>query len=167
MAKSRETEQAGLLPPQGLRARGTTASPEAQEFLRAAEPGGRHSLSIDGGTVPMQVVDSIGPDGAKLVELSAESALSIRAQRPDLRLVPVHYYTPASVEPEQVLSGPAGARSAAAATTITLSVVSKAGAKPVVNAFVVAFVDFKARTGAQGVTGDDGKVTLSLGKASI
>jgi subtilisin len=37
----------------------------------------------------------------------------------------------------------------------------------VANAFVVAFVDFKARTGAQGVTGDDGTVTLALGKASI
>ena len=167
MAKSTDTEQYVLLPPQGLRARGTTASPEAQEFLRAAEPGGRQSLRIDGGTVPLQVVDSIGPDGAKLVELSAEAALSIRAQRPDLRLVPVHYYTPALVEPPQVVSGPPGARSASAAATITLSVVSKTGAKPVANAFVVAFVDFKARTGAQGVTGDDGKVTLTLGKASI
>ncbi len=164
MAKSTQTEQYVLLPPQGLRARGTTASPEAQEFLRAAEPGGKRSLSIDGGTVPMQVVDSIGPDGAKLVELSAEAALAVRAQRPDLRLVPVHYYTPAMVEPEEVVGG---IRAAAAAATITLQVVSKKGNTPVANAFIVAFVDFKARTGAQGVTGDDGKVTLALGKASI
>jgi len=45
--------------------------------------------------------------------------------------------------------------------------VSKTGAKPVANAFVVAFVDFKTKTGAQGVTDSDGKVSLALGAASL
>jgi subtilisin len=46
-------------------------------------------------------------------------------------------------------------------------VVSKKGGAPVADAFVVAFVDYKARTGAQGVTDAEGKVSLVLGKASI
>ena len=169
MAKTTGTEQYVLLPPQGLRAKGAKASPEAQEFLRSAhEALGTEALSIDGGQAPMRVVDSIGADGAKLVELSAESALAIRAQRPDLRLVPVVYYEPAVVAPEQVESGFGTARAgAAAAGEITLHVVSKTGGTPVANAFVVAFVDFKARKGAQGITDADGRVSLVLGSSSV
>jgi len=168
MAKATETEQYVLLPPQGLRARAATASPEALDFLRTADtPGGRHSLSVDRGSVSMQVVDSLGPDGAKLVELSADAALTIRAERPDLRLVPVRYYEPLMYRPEAVSKASAGRRSASAAAPapLTLKVVSKKGATPVANAFVVAFVDFKARTGAQGVTDSDGEVKLALGKS--
>ena len=164
-----ETEQYVLLPPQGLRATGATASPEAQEFFRTtSEVGGTQTLSLDGRQTSMRVVDSLGPDGAKLVELSSEAALSMRASRPDLRIVPVVYYTPAVVPPEEVESSfaPTG-RGAAAPPTITLQVVSKKGATPVVNAFVVAFADYKARKGAQGVTDENGMVSLVLGKASI
>jgi len=139
------------------------------EFFRTpSKVGGTQKLSLDGRTTSMRVVDSLGPDGAKLVEMSSESALSMRASRPDLRIVPVVYYTPAVVPPEQVESGfaPAG-RGAAAPPTITLQVVSKNGATPVVNAFVVAFTDYKAKKGAQGVTDENGMVSLVLGKASV
>jgi subtilisin family serine protease len=169
MATSTDTAEYVLLPPQGLRARSSTTSAEAQEFLRAAhEVSGTETLSVDGQETRITVIDSLGPDGAKLVRLSPGSALSIRASRPDLRLVPVTYYTPATAAREEVREGvgPSGAR-AAAATAITLKVVSKTGSTPVANAFVVAFVDYKARTGAQGVTDADGKVSLALGKASI
>jgi subtilisin family serine protease len=168
MANPTETQYV-LLPPQGLRARAATTSLEAREFLRDAhEATGPQSLAIDGGSVDIRVIDSIGPDGAKLVELSPEGALSIRAQRPDLRLVPVVYYTTAEVAPQQVETPAAGRRAGAAAPKpITVQVVSKNGAKPVANAFVVAFVDFKAKTGAQGVTDGEGKVNLALGAATI
>ena len=166
MATTSSTEYV-LLPPQGLRARGT-ANADARAFLQDAEGAGAGAMSLDGRNVPMRVVDSVSPDGAKLVELSPDAALAVRALRPDLRLVPVVYYTPALLEPEQVVSpiGTAGRR-AAASTNITLEVVSKKGGTPIANAFVVAFVDYKKRTGAQGVTGEDGTVSLALGKASI
>jgi subtilisin len=155
-----------LLPRQGLRAKGTTASPEAQEFLRMADAPGPQAVAVDGGQVSVQVIDSIGPDGAKLVELAPEDVLALRAQRPDLRLVPVVYYQPAVAPPQHIESGVTG-KGAAAAADITLQVVSKKGSAPIANAFVVAFVDFKARTGAQGVTDEDGNVSLALGQASI
>ena len=168
MAKTTESGEYVLLPPHGLRARATTTSPEAQDFLRRAGEPGTHALNTDRGEVPMRVVDSLGPDGAKLVEMSAESALMVRAQRPDLRLVPVVYYTPAVVAPEQIESGfaPTGTKTAVA-SAITLQVVSKNGAAPVANAFVVAFVDYKAKSGAQGVTDSNGKVSLVLGGSSV
>jgi subtilisin len=141
-------------------------SPEASELFRVADDTGAQTLSVDDRQVPVRVVDSLGPDGAKLLDLSPESALAIRALRPDLRLVPVVYYTPAVVEPQQVETPVAGGRRGAASDTITLQVVAKTG-QPVPNAFVVAFVDFKAKSGAQGVTGADGSVDLALGAASI
>ncbi len=167
MAKTPDTAEYVLLPPQGLRATGA-ANADARAFLQNAEGAGPQAMSLDGRDVPLTVVDSIAPDGAKLVALSPEAALAVRASRPDLRLVPVVYYTPALVEHEQVEAPgvPAGRR-AAASDSITLQVVSKKGAAPITNAFVVAFVDFKARKGAQGVTDDDGRVTLALGQASI
>jgi subtilisin len=167
MAKTADTEQYVLLPPRGLRA-GRTASPEARAFLQSAgEAGEARSLTIDDRQVPMRVVDSLGPDGAKLLELTPASALAIRALRPDLRLVPVVYYTPAVVAPVEIREPAVAGRRAAAASDITLKVVSKTGAAPVADAFVVAFVDFKAGTGAQGITGADGTVTLALGAASV
>ncbi len=166
MANTSPTEYV-LLPPQGLRAKGT-ANADARAFLQNAEGTGAGAMSLDGRDVPIRVVDSVSPDGAKLVELSSAAALAVRAARPDLRLVPVVYYTPAVAEREEVESGvgPAGRR-AAASSSITLQVVSKKGGKPIADAFVVAYVDYKKRTGAQGVTGDDGMVSLALGKASI
>jgi subtilisin len=165
MGKTTELGQYVILPPEGLRAK-ATASPETREFFRSAAPAGRHMLSADGGQVSMQVIDSIGPDGAKLVELSPEAALAVRALRPDLRLVPVVYYTPAVARREEVETFVASGRRGAAASTISIQVVSKKGNAPVPDAFVVAFVDYKARTGAQGVTDADGNVSLALGAAS-
>lgn len=168
MANTPATQQYVLLPPQGLRATGST-SPEARAFLQSTEArDGALTLAVDGGDVSMRVVDSIGPDGAKLVEVSEKAALSIRALRPDLRLVPVVYYTTAQLPPEQIENDavPAG-RSALTDSGITLQVVSKKGAAPVANAFLVAFTNYTTRTGAQAVTDADGKATLQLGKASV
>jgi subtilisin len=167
MATTTETGQYVLLPPQGLRLTGRTGGAETQELLRGTHETGTRTLNIDNQSVSLRVIDSIAPDGAKLVELSEDSAMAFRVLRPDLRLVPVMYYQPAVLAPEYVENPivPSGRR-AAAGDTITIQVVSKTG-HPVANAFVVAFVDFKARTGAQGQTGDDGTVDLVLGAASV
>ncbi|MDQ6798958.1 MAG: S8 family serine peptidase [Actinomycetota bacterium] len=165
MAKASEMTQYVLLPEQGLRAK-TTASgaPTRELFLGADKATASRGLRIDGRLVPLKVIDSIGPDGAKLVELSDASALSIRSLRPGVRLVPVVYYTPAIAPIPQVESPAVAARGrAAVADTVTLQVVSKKDKSPVAGAIVVAFVDFTGRTGAQGVTDSSGNVSLPLG----
>ncbi|MGH9280097.1 MAG: S8 family serine peptidase [Acidimicrobiales bacterium] len=163
MGKASELRQYVLLPPRGLRARAKAISPAAQTFLRAAED-----------NPELRVVDSIGPDGAKLVELTPQEALRIRAQMPGLKLVPVVYYELAVAPPKQIrvpvraaTAKGAAAGAAAAPGDIILQVVSGKNGPPVFDAFVIAYVDFEAGIGAQGVTDADGHVTLSLGESPI
>jgi len=169
MANASETTQYVLLPEQGLRAKATAAgAPTRELFLGAENATASRGLRIDGRLVPLKVIDSIGPDGAKLVELSDSSALAIRSLRPGVRLVPVVYYTPAVAPIPQVESPPVSAQGRTAASdTVTLQVVSKKDKSPVVGAIVVAFVDFAGRTGAQGVTDSSGTVSLALGGAGV
>jgi len=167
MAKASPTEQYVLLPARGgLRLSGRGVSAEAQDFLRSAEAAiGSDSVDLDGRQVPMKVVDSIAPDGAKLVELPASSLLAVRSLLPSVRLVPVVYYTPAIAVPMQVATKavPAGAT----APTITVKVLSKKDKAPVVGAIVVALTDIANRVGAQGTTDAQGKVSLALGATSV
>ncbi len=166
MAKATTTEQYVLLPAQGLRAKARGASADAHAFLRSAEDAtGTSGVTLDGRQVPMRVLDSIGPDGAKLVELPPQSVLTVRSMVPSLRLVPVVYYTPAVAPLMEVATR--AARSAAATPTITLKVISKGDKKPVVGAIVVALTDVENRVGAQGVTDAKGQVKLALGSASV
>jgi len=169
MAKATETDQYVLLPPRGLRATSTAADAQAREvFLGAEDASAARGVRIDGQQVPLKVIDSIGPNGAKLVEVSPASALALRGLRPGLRLVPVVYYTPAIAPIAQIESRPVSTgRRTAAADTITLRVVSKKDKSPVVGAIVVAFVDFAGRTGAQGITDASGQVSLALNATSI
>jgi subtilisin family serine protease len=168
MGKTPEMAQYVLLPLQGLRAEAATTSPESHQFLQTADEAiGTPSMGIDDRRFPLRVLDSIGRDGAKLVEASAQSALAIRALHPDLRLVPVVYYTPAVVPPEAVLEDAStGLSLAAEGDAITLRVVSKKGGAPVANAFVVAFVDYETKRGVQGITDTEGNVDLVLGTSS-
>lgn len=156
-----------LLPPQGLRTT-PTSTLEVQEFLRSAEDAmGAGSLGVGGRQVGLSVIDSIGSDGAKLVEATPEAVLALRSLRPSVRVVPLRWYTPAVVAPPEVERGPDTSEGAAAAGTITLKVVSNSDQSPIVGAFVVAFVDFTARSGAQGVTDASGQVSLALGGSSV
>jgi subtilisin len=165
MAKASRTEQYVLLPASGLRAKGRGINADAQSFLRSVGVSGSSSATIDGQRVPMTVVDSIGEDGAKLVELPADSQMAIRSLLPSLRLVPVVYYTPAIAPPMQVHTK--AARAGAKAPTITMRIVSRTGNKPVVGAIVVALTDVDNSIGAQGVTDGQGRVKLALGSATV
>lgn len=166
MAKANQNEQYVLLPPSGLRAKGRGVIGDAQDFLRSTEASrDAGTASVDGHDVPMTVLDSIGPDGAKLVEVSSASRLALRSLLPSVRLVPVVYYTPA-IAPVMQASSKA-VRAGVAAPTITLTVVSKTGGAPVAGAIVVALVDIENRVGAQGITDGEGKVNLALGSASV
>lgn len=163
-----EVGQYVLLPSRGLRARAATTGAEARRFLhRAHEATGMRAFEL--GTRPgsVRVLDSLGPDGAKLLELSPASALAVRAEHPDLLLVPLAFYTPA-VARREVVAEPArrGGAGAAAPAAIALHVVSRKGGAAVAGAVVVAFTDFAARKGAQGTTDAQGVVRLALGTAS-
>ncbi|MGI9022997.1 MAG: S8 family serine peptidase [Acidimicrobiales bacterium] len=168
MAKPGGTEQYVLLPARGLRAKARGAGAEARELLLQTEDlTGTGGLRIDGRQVSLKVVDSIGPDGAKLVEMTRASALAIRSLRPGVRLAPVVWYTPAVAPIPKVEGPPPGGRQGITDDSISLRVVSRKDKAPVVGAIVQAFADYENRLGAQGVTDASGSVRLVLGVATV
>jgi len=156
-----------LLPPRGIQT-GETSNPETTLFLTSL-----HTTAIAGGTTApklakrkLRVIDSVRENGAKLVELSRDEAVGLRAEQPGVRIVPVVFYYPA-LAPRPAIA----ARATAAGTTTTgsgivIKVVSKKDGAGVANAKVVAFTDFVNRAGAQGTTNSKGEVSLKLGGSS-
>jgi len=168
MPQAPRQDQYVMLPPRGLRARGPSASPELQSFFRSAEPTDavQNVTVAEGHELPLRVVDSIGDDGAKLVEASPEDLLALRALQPSVRIVPVVYYTPAVAPRAEVVARPEVA-AASAGAKITLRVVSRQGKQPVAGAIVVAFTDYATGAGAQGTTNTRGEVGLDLGGSEV
>ena len=158
-----------VLPPRGLTAGGVLPStPSVRSFLLSLNKvrmSGEQTAALASAKIKtkLQVLDSIGENGAKLVEMSPESVSNLRAEQPGLRVVPVVYYFPA-IAPRPVPA--ARPKAAAAALKISLTVVSKSDGKPIGSADVVAFTDFANRVGAGGKTNSKGIVSLSLGAAS-
>jgi len=168
MAHTGTTQQYVLLPPRGLRATGPGASPGVQAFLRSAQPGSREVARSGGGQVRFRVVDSIGDDGAKLIEATPQEALALRSAQPSLRVVPVVYYSTAVAPRRQVRTPvPTLARGITSTEPLTVRVVSESDCAPVAGAFVLAFTNLAASAGAQAVTDGDGVARLDLGGPSV
>jgi subtilisin len=144
-----------------------------------------HSLRTETGAMPITVIDSIGEEKAKLIEVAPEDLPAFRGKHPSARVVPLVYYQRAVVRYE-VRAAPAAARARAAGkkaggkkaaamrtrmsvqaaiagSAMTLTVVSAKDGKPVAGAKVVAFTDFASRAGAQGTTNAQGRVAIALG----
>ena len=167
MAQAATTEQYVLLPPQGLRAGGRMATSGTQNFLRSIESGSQDLAAAGDGRVRFRVVDSLGSDGAKLIEATPADALALRAIQPAMRLVPVVYYEPA-VAPRRQVRSPVLAPAATDATAVsTLRVVAETDGAPVAGAIVVALTSVAAGTGAQAVTDEAGRAELRLGGATV
>jgi subtilisin family serine protease len=94
--------------------------------------------------------------------MSPAHMLALRTAQPGLRVVPEIFYKPAIAPRPKPKRAAAAARAARATTTVTVSVTSRAGGKPVAGAQVVAFTDFEAFEGDDGVTDVNGDVTLQL-----
>ncbi|HVE45660.1 MAG TPA: S8 family serine peptidase [Acidimicrobiales bacterium] len=169
MARASGTDRYVVLPPEGLRVKGRTATAGAKAFLQelgAPVATSRQVTLTQGHRVPLRVVDSLGDDGAKLVEATPESALAIRAMQPGLQVVPLAYYSYAMVRHE-IREPMTPRRASGTAATVTLTLVSKKDKTVVDGAIVVAFTDFAAGVGAQGVSDAKGEVSLALGRASV
>ncbi len=168
MAQTGPIQQYVLLPPRGLRAAGPSASPGVAAFLLSAQPGAQEVARSGGGQVRFQVVDSIGDDGAKLIEATPQEALALRSVQPSVRVVPVLYYSPA-VAPRRQVRAPVASlsRGVMDAEPLTVRVVSEPDGAAVGGAFVLAFTDLAASAGAQAVTDSEGKARLDLGGPSV
>lgn len=111
-----------------------------------------------------KVIDSVSGNGAKLVELSDDALVGLRAAQPGIRIVPEVLYYPQVVRHEiaDFLKFPAQT-----ATTLKIKILSAKDNSPVAGAKVVAFTNFAQLTGVQGVTNAKGEVSLKSGAASL
>ena len=168
MAQATTTTQYVVLPSQGLRATGRGATPGMQVFLRSAAPGARELTTTGGRPLHLRVLDTIGDDGARLVEATAHDASALRSLQPAVRVVPVVYYVPA-VAPRWSVRAPVGSagHQPVAGEAITVRVVSEADGSPVAGATVVAFTSVAAGQGAQGLTDAEGRVELALARPTV
>jgi subtilisin len=150
----------------------------AQGFLRTlsqiAPPPGTHPRAVKPRALPalpeapavkIKVLDSIADDGAKLIEIDPDSLPALRALQPGLRFAPVRYYR--RLAERDAMRSRLKAAAAGTVREVTFRVVSAADQGPVRGATVVAFTDFEAREGAQGTTGAQGQLKLTLRAARI
>ena len=112
----------------------------------------------------IRVLDTTAEAGPKLVEMSAEAALSLNAPQSPLRAVPVVVYDHPRPQPVQPLAAVAPA---ALAPPIIITCIEAGTGVPISNARVVAFESFANRTGAQGVTDAVGRVTLRFASPAV
>src|SRR5947209_19649915 len=107
MAEQPTSEQYVLLPGGQLRAAQST--PEVRQFFAGlAAPGQMHDLDGAIRGAQLRVIDSLGPDGATLIDASPEALLALRRLHPGVSVVPLRHYTPA-IARRHVERHPAGA----------------------------------------------------------
>jgi subtilisin len=175
-AKKAAVQRYVVLPPRGLQSSGEAGLESLGVALRRMDIGA--AAGVAGKTIPglspavsarVKVVDSIHEDGAKLVEMSSETMLELRAAQPGLRIVPEVFYEPMVFRPEvvsKVKKKAATGAAAAVATKIVLTVRSKADKSPLKGVRIVAFTNFALREGLEGTTNAQGKVSLAFGTPS-
>jgi subtilisin len=165
-----------LLPPQGVRVHGggvrsARISAPLESFLANLSRPSRLAMRVRTArgakratrrAVTVRVLDSVREDGAKLVEMAPELMLALRTAQPGLRVVPEIFYKPAIFPRPMPKRSATATRASRKTTTVTVSVTSRVDRKPVAGAQVVAFADFEAFEGDDGVTDAKGEVGLRL-----
>ncbi len=150
-----------VLPAFGLR------SPTLAQATLLRTPGASIRLSVRpalvgakaqaGSSTSIRVLDSLHEDGPKLVEMSPEAELNLRAEVPGLKIVPVvTYRTMRAVrEPER------GPKEPAKNSVMTVWIVDAVTGAGLPRAEVVAFTDFRSKRGDSAQSDASGLATLS------
>jgi subtilisin len=114
----------------------------------------------------MQVLDAIGENGPKLVEMPPEGELSLRLTMPGIKIVPEVFYHRLwhRLEVEKRASGPVKAKVALAAAksaAVEIRITDRSTGQPVRGAHIVAFTDFANRIGAEANSAANGRARLN------
>ena len=156
-----------VLPAFGFRSQTLAASDKLRMIgagvRLSARPALRNAVSAgqtEGPATEMQVLDSTHEDGPKLVEMSPEAELNLKAEIPGLRVVPlVTYHT---MRAEQAVMRPTPDPGRVSKVRI-IDAQTKNG---VAGARVIAFTNFRSRAGAEGSTDRSGTVNLAIAPGS-
>jgi subtilisin len=142
-------------------------SPTLAQSEKLANPGALIRLSArpalrerggnaDDSSTVMRVLDSTHEDGPKLVEMTPDAELNLRAEVPGLKIVPLVYYH--TLRSEQSVQKPVEPPP----RTITINVIDAQSNRGIASAKVIAFTNFRNRAGAEGFTAADGSVQLDI-----
>lgn len=107
----------------------------------------------------MRVLHSTHEDGPKLVEMTDDAELNLRAEIPGIKVVPLTFYRKMRVEHhvrQRV------ARSAGASLSVTIRVKDRKTARAVGGAKIVAFTDYQRSEGAEAKSDRSGAAKLKL-----
>jgi subtilisin family serine protease len=160
MPSPKSTVQFILLPMRDQRS--TADGPELARLFRSlSRPGLVQAGEAGAVGLKMTVLDSIGEDGAKLVEMPLDAVPALRRLLPAMRFVPVCYYRTALAPRVRVTEAPSWLK-AGPRPKVRIKVVSSGDGRPVPKAIVVAFTDFNGRVGAEGTTDRQGYAELAL-----
>src|SRR5262245_56055130 len=145
MPDNASTQRFILLPSRGVQA-GNTTTAETASFLISLHVARtamvRPTSRTDRSKLKVKVVDSVHENGAKLVELSPQSVVDLRAEQPGVRIVPVVYYQPSLASHPAIAEKAKKVSAATVSTKIVLKVVSKTAGSPISGVHVLAFTDF-------------------------
>jgi subtilisin family serine protease len=155
-----------ILPRAGFRARSTEAQQILSAFPSVASTGPSAPHRLEAFGVDVTVRDVTAETGPKLVEMSPEAVARINAPDSPVRAVrEVFYPLPLPVDVAPVAT--AAPLAPAALHTFTVEVLDGNTAAPISGANVNAFSDFANRIGAGGLTGANGKVSLTVSAAML
>lgn len=156
-----------MLPAKGLVARASenpNVDPNVTDFLvtlsghtRSARPFRMRTARLSQ-PLPINVLDSVHEDGVKLVSIDPEKISDLHLAFPGVRLVPEVFFHKAVVPMKRIKRG---ARKLARGKRVNISVTNETG-DGVKGAFVVAFIDFDERQGAEGTTNARGMLSITL-----
>ena len=156
-----------VLPAFGFRSQTLAAADKLRMVGRGVRLSNRPTLrsetsaSLNGRpATEMLVLDSTHEDGPKLVEMSPEAELDLKAEIPGLRVVPLVTYHTMRAEPAVMRPTPDLGRS------VRIRIIDARTKTGVAGARVLAFTNFRSRAGAEGSTDRSGTVTLAIAPGS-
>jgi subtilisin len=170
--ESAETRRYILLPTRGFVANEIATSDAVVSIMNAlpsaaGTPSGPLMVpdTESGHTVAVgTVLDSIGPDGPKLIAATSEELRALHSLAPGVRVVKEQFYEPAVVRGVKLA---ATAAAAGLVRDLTVTVLDAATRKPIRGVEVLAFTDYKLGVGSSGRTLSNGnaKIRLPVGTA--
>jgi subtilisin len=134
-----------------LRAVGTT--------VRLAARSARSSSGGAAGT-KMRVLHSTHENGPKLVEMTEEGELNLRAEIPGLKVVPLTYFRKMRVDHH--IKRRVRMSATTASTSVTVQVSKQSSSDSVAGARIVAFTNFEREEGAEATSANSGTAKLKL-----
>ncbi|HWM62445.1 MAG TPA: S8 family serine peptidase [Solirubrobacterales bacterium] len=155
-----------LLPEEGAIAPSGPAAELLDRLPRARSMGQPEVASLDAVEgLEVTVVDTVSPDGPRLVEANAEIADMVNRSRAPLRMMPLVEFAPPDpplrVYDEAALTASSGG-TPTSPVEVEFTCTDAATGAGLAGARVLAYTDFFNEVGAEGLTGASGTLTLTL-----